>query len=354
MDPAVTSTAMHLYVIPINSYIFGFSSGFSVADKYFQIAAVTMLTYDHLITLGQEVEMIWMRPKSAASLLFFLNRYATLAQLIILLVSFNDPSWKGQAYVLLYQLFDDLSSLESCFRCDNYVLFEGCSYVALVAIGQLIMILRVVAIYGRSKKIFVFLLLIWTGQIIISVVGLRTGFAVPLPPGIVGCILTGNGTLFPSLWIAPLIFDSSIFLLTIYRTKESIGQLFKSIIKGGASDRAVTILLRDGLAYYFLIFLANLMNCLVYFTAEPDIKQVGASFSQLLTCTMISRLVLNLRSLSNAHSGHTTRITALEFNNQHDLLDQSTSTQAETIWSRTLNDFTETEAQVERTHEVIS
>ncbi|EKM76045.1 hypothetical protein AGABI1DRAFT_45586, partial [Agaricus bisporus var. burnettii JB137-S8] len=205
------------------------------ADKYFQIAAVTMLTYDH-------------------------RKFALL---------------------------------ESCFRCDNYVLFEGCSYVALVAIPpcfkeilvSVIMILRVVAIYGRSKKILAFLLLIWTGQIIISVVGLRTGF---------GCILTGNDTLFRKL---------------------------------------------------------------TYSIYVPDIKQVGASFSQLLTCTMISRLVLNLRSLSNAHSGHTTRITALEFNNQHDPLDQSgtaASTQAETIWSRTLNDFTETEAQVERTHDVIS
>ena len=63
--------------------------------------------------------------------------------------------------------------------------------------------------------------------------------------------------------------------------------------------------------------MANLMNTLVYFVsrhyachflrinessymklAVEDLKAIGASFSQLITSTMISRLVLNLRSVS--------------------------------------------------------
>ncbi|XP_006459595.1 hypothetical protein AGABI2DRAFT_177475 [Agaricus bisporus var. bisporus H97] len=273
MDAAVTSAVQHL-----------------LAGKYFQIAAAAMFAYDHLITVGQEVERVWMHPKSAASLLFFLNRYATLMQLIIILVV-------GEASrMYLYTNGSTIASLGNCFRCDKYVLFEGVSTVGVVA-------------------------------------GLRTGFAVPLPPGLIGCILTDSNTLFPSLWIASLVTDSFIFLLTIYRTKENIGHLITSMMNGGASDRVVTILLRDGLMYYFLIFLANLMNCLIYFIAEPDLKSIGASFSQLLTCTMISRLVLNLRSLSDGNSGHTTDITAIQFNGQRDPLDQpgtTASTQPET------------------------
>ncbi|EKM78929.1 hypothetical protein AGABI1DRAFT_129200 [Agaricus bisporus var. burnettii JB137-S8] len=273
MDAAVTSAALHL-----------------LAGKYFQVAAAAMFAYDHLITVGQEVERVWMRPKSAVSLLFFFNRYATLMQFIIILVVGEVSS------MYLYTNGSTIASLENCFRCDKYVLFEGVSTVGVVA-------------------------------------GLRTGFALPLRPGFIGCILTGSDSLSPSLWIAPLVTDSFIFLLTIYRTKENIGHLITSIMNGGASDRVVTILLRDGLMYYFLIFLANLMNCLIYFIAEPDLKTIGASFSQLLTCTMISRLVLNLRSLSDGNSGHTTDITAIQFNGQRDPLDQygtTASTQPET------------------------
>ncbi|KAF7771795.1 hypothetical protein Agabi119p4_6106 [Agaricus bisporus var. burnettii] len=314
MDAAVTSAALHL-----------------LAGKYFQVAAAAMFAYDHLITVGQEVERVWMRPKSAVSLLFFFNRYATLMQFIIILHSMIPVGEVSSMY--LYTNGSTIASLENCFRCDKYVLFEGVSTVGVVAVGQLNMILRVVAIYRHSKRILAFLLLLWTGQIIISLVGLRTGFALPLRPGFIGCILTGSDSLSPSLWIAPLVTDSFIFLLTIYRTKENIGHLITSIMNGGASDRVVTILLRDGLMYYFLIFLANLMNCLIYFIAEPDLKTIGASFSQLLTCTMISRLVLNLRSLSDGNSGHTTDITAIQFNGQRDPLDQygtTASTQPET------------------------
>jgi len=68
------------------------------------------------------------------------------------------------------------------------------------------------------------------------------------------------------------------------------------------------IFIRDGTLYFLAIFLANLMNTLFFFLAPLDLKAVGASFSQLITNVMISRLVLNLRSLSTEHysgsSGH--------------------------------------------------
>jgi len=38
------------------------------------------------------------------------------------------------------------------------------------------------------------------------------------------------------------------------------------------------------------------MNTLIYFLAPLDLRALGASFSQLITSIMISRLVLNLRS----------------------------------------------------------
>ncbi|EAU82334.2 hypothetical protein CC1G_06644 [Coprinopsis cinerea okayama7 len=58
------------------------------------------------------------------------------------------------------------------------------------------------------------------------------------------------------------------------------------------------VFVRDGTIYFLVIFLANLMNTIIYFTAPEDLKAIGASFSQLITAAMVSRLVLNLRSLS--------------------------------------------------------
>ncbi|XP_006460494.1 hypothetical protein AGABI2DRAFT_135682 [Agaricus bisporus var. bisporus H97] len=69
-----------------------------IAAKYFQIAAMVMFAYDYMLTLGEEVELIWMRPMSFATMLFFLIRYVSLMQSIVLAVSLNDPDWKGKSW----------------------------------------------------------------------------------------------------------------------------------------------------------------------------------------------------------------------------------------------------------------
>ncbi|KIM42738.1 hypothetical protein M413DRAFT_444405 [Hebeloma cylindrosporum] len=158
------------------------------------------------------------------------------------------------------------------------------------------MILRVYALYGRSLPILIFLMILWGTQIAVSAIGLHTGFRVPLPPMLVGCILTGDSPIFPSLWVAPLITDSCIFILTLWRTRQ--------YIKDSGMAPTIYIFVRDGALYFLVIFLANLMNTLIYFLSPVDLKAVGATFSQLITAVMISRLVLNLRSVSTEyHSG---------------------------------------------------
>ncbi|XP_006460428.1 hypothetical protein AGABI2DRAFT_117376 [Agaricus bisporus var. bisporus H97] len=325
------------------------------AGKYFQVAAFIMFVYDHMLTLGQEVERIWKRPLSYASTLYFINRYATLMQFIVIVTAFNDPDWRG----------------ETAFRCRRFVLFEGACTVAIIAgeqgpnlpriieakniyftVGQMIMILRVVAIYERSKRVFAFLFFLWAFQIIISAVGLKTGYPVPLPSGLVGCILTGHGMLYPSVWISPLVTNLCIFLLTIYRTKHYIRPLFSPLVSEAAS-RTIVILVCDGTMYFFVIFLANLMNALVYFLAESDLKAIGASFSPLLTCTVVSRLVLNLRSLSDDVDGTIPAIEDSIVFNAHRCHRNSFGSyraprrqlQSTSIWSKALDDFTEDDTQ---------
>jgi len=239
------------------------------AGKYFQVAAFVVLIYDHAVTFSDEVERVWQRKLTGASILFFINRYVTPLQFIVIIDAFQDPRWTTSA-------------------CKRYVAFEGASTVALIAVCELIMILRMYALYARNTYVLFSLMILWVAQIIISSIGLSTGFAAQLPPGFVGCIFTGNSVLFPSLWVAPLVTDSCIFLLTVWRTWD--------YVKESRTTPTIRIFFRDGLMYFLVIFMANLMNTLIYFMAVQDLKAIGASFSQLITATMISRLVLNLRT----------------------------------------------------------
>jgi hypothetical protein len=94
-----------------------------------------------------------------------------------------------------------------------------------------------------------------------------------------------------ALWAAPLFTDACIFFLTLWRTA-------RYYRKKHAHMSTVQLVLRDGTIYFAVIFSANLMNTFIYFLAPEDLKAMGASFSQILTAIMISRLQLNLRRVS--------------------------------------------------------
>jgi len=256
---------------PVNTESLGQVALHLTAGKYFQVAAFVLLVYDHMLTFSEEVERIWKQKITGPSILFMLNRYVTPLQFIIIIHAFNDPIWTPSA-------------------CSRFVAFEGASTVALIAICELIMILRIYALYAKSTLILGSLMILWTLQLSISSIGMTVGFPVPLPPGFVGCIFTGRNKLFPTIWVTPLVTDSAIFLLTLWRTRD--------YVKRSREISAINIFLRDGLLYFLVIFMANLFNLLMFFLAADDLKAIGASFSQLITATMISRLVLNLRSSS--------------------------------------------------------
>ncbi|RDB18705.1 hypothetical protein Hypma_014732 [Hypsizygus marmoreus] len=268
-----------------------------LAGKYFQLAAYVVLIFDHILTFSEEVERIWKRRITGAAILFLINRYLTPLQFLVIIDAFHDPIWTRSVQVFTGSVLFSMLISMSFFCLDRFVAFEGASTVALIAVCELIMILRVFALYGRSFPILIFLMILWVVQVIISSVGLSTGFAVPLPPGLIGCIFTGSSPLFPSLWVAPLVTNSIMFFLTLYRTRDYILQT------GHAPT--LHIFVRDGTMYFLVILMANLMNTLIYFLAVGDLKAIGASFSQLITATMVSRLVLNLRSASALTDGAT-------------------------------------------------
>jgi len=166
---------------------------------------------------------------------------------------------------------------------------------ALVAVCELIMILRVYALYGRNLWVLSGLMFVWVVQVVVSSIGLTTGKPVLFDNGIIGCILSGDSKLFPVIWITPLITDFIVFVLTLYRSRD--------YFRHGSNIRTLQKFVRDGTVYFFVICMANLLNVLVYFLSPAsDLRTLGASFSQIITSVVISRMVLNLRSETAAAS----------------------------------------------------
>ncbi|KJA19924.1 hypothetical protein HYPSUDRAFT_68921 [Hypholoma sublateritium FD-334 SS-4] len=157
------------------------------------------------------------------------------------------------------------------------------------------MILRVYALYLGNKYILAFLLTVLSGQVIVSAWAVHNGMRVQQPPGFPGCVLTGKNSFFAALWGAPLVTDTCIFILTVWKAVWYMRKHGRMTV--------MQIMLRDGTLYFLTIFSVNLMNTLIYFLAIKDLKAVGASFSQIMTAILVSRLQLNLRPSTTSSNG---------------------------------------------------
>ncbi|KAF8510935.1 hypothetical protein BU17DRAFT_97680 [Hysterangium stoloniferum] len=158
------------------------------------------------------------------------------------------------------------------------------------------LILRTYAIFGRNKWILVVLVPVLVAEFALQIYVSTIGAPVPLPPPFIGCIETGSantGNQFSIFWICELVFPTLVFLLTLLR-----GIIFYKTGRISGSGNLFSIIMRDGIAYFFVIFIINLANVVMYSVAPADLKAINATLSALMTEIMICRLMLNLRDVA--------------------------------------------------------
>ncbi|KAL5483594.1 hypothetical protein ACEPAI_8826 [Sanghuangporus weigelae] len=241
------------------------------AAKMFSLACCVMLYFDMLVTFGDEVERIWKQRFTFATVLWFMNRYLSPLGYVVVIASFH-MNWPKSV-------------------CDRYVLFPEILKVFTAAAIGVIFILRLYSIYGGSMVILVTFSVLLVAELVVKIWAFTDGTSVNLPPGLVGCVLTGRGNSndrFVFTWIAELAFDSIVFIATFSRTL-----IIYRRHRQGAAIPLIKIMMRDGIIYFLVIFVANAVTVVLFI---PDLKAVNASFSTLITSLMVSRLILNLRN----------------------------------------------------------
>ncbi|KAJ7811205.1 hypothetical protein B0H14DRAFT_3479867 [Mycena olivaceomarginata] len=176
------------------------------------------------------------------------------------------------------------------------------------------MVLRVYVLYGRSRRVLWFLCVLALGLVAISV------FSFTQQQAIRATILGGchfnlsekTSYHLASSWEALFIFDTAIFILTIYnaytirRWMMPTASLYTRIIHDGAPNPSAICILN--LIFYsshegaIVMALANLVNIATFYFADSVSIFPGgfATVASTISVTMISRLILNLHEHANA------------------------------------------------------
>lgn len=212
--------------------------------RYFYVAGVVLLGYDHILTFGPEVRYIWRRSGHlrTSAWYLFVRYFALFTNLGMLAFDFgNFPS-------------------KTCTTLNN-------AYGFLIVVQELIvactLILRVLAMYSFDKRVMFTL-----GTAAVVGVSLAAWCVIPTRPvpvyktNLPGCHTPASKAQqirLAGAWEALLGGDIILLSLTLYR--------------GYTHSRHVTlpagslwrILVRDGAVYFVVICLANLATILIYY-----------------------------------------------------------------------------------------
>ncbi|KAF8442258.1 hypothetical protein L210DRAFT_3202434 [Boletus edulis BED1] len=257
-------------------------------SNYATLAVLTAVGYDYVLTFPDEVRYIWSKPWTWVSTLFIFVRYLGLLNLITC-------SLLGSSF-----LPGPTKVCEIVYTIDMW------TYNIFLGAADLVMMLRVWAMYNRSRLILAVLLILFFLEII---------------PSILYAVIDSN----PKNLSAPVIqitdFSYCLVLPIAVWTDETaafqithgavmctlaifqfVGQLLQmySATKQWQISQYLKLIVKQGIIYFFAIFLFNLMEMLAVAGEFPTggwqmILSIILEYVPIFTLT--PRFILSIREL---------------------------------------------------------
>ncbi|RDX43900.1 hypothetical protein OH76DRAFT_1421720 [Lentinus brumalis] len=261
-----------------------FSSAYT--SNYAGYASVAVVLYEDAITIGREVELFWGKRLTAASVLYFLNRYITMI-------------------FLLSDMFGSIYPPESLYRCTQWVHATVSAKLLLyfpwaVNPSPAFSALRVFALTGGQRTLSVLVFLLSIVPLVINFVDYH--WSVPLIDPFFGC---GEGTsetifiskLFTGLARGSLILADVIVITVTWHTTYKATKIAREG-KLGTSSLSLYSYEMGRYTSCTIILLMNVLHLMfsigAVFSKYADISDI----SLLLEPTesiLVSRFLMNLQ-----------------------------------------------------------
>ncbi|KAF9787852.1 hypothetical protein BJ322DRAFT_1045554 [Thelephora terrestris] len=251
-------------------------------NRYLALCGFTLVLYDYILTFHAELDRFWspLRIRQWGTFIFIVNRYLGLLGHVPIVYSY------------FFVPLEDLMAGQQDPKCQ--VLHKYHQFLAVVvqtSVGA-ILLTRVYALWDRSRIILWALLAYYFGFAGFAVWAITQGkpAAYPLiPPDSLGCVSVlskDEGFYFGLVWGGIMIFDSTVFALTVYRSLALWRQ---------GSRGLVHILMRDGVVYYAALGCSTSANTFSFLLGSALTRGINTLMTNMLACALCSRLMLNLR-----------------------------------------------------------
>ncbi|KAJ7460074.1 hypothetical protein B0H11DRAFT_53660 [Mycena galericulata] len=263
-------------------------------NYYISITSFTILFYEYILTLDQEILAYWGTRITWPTLLFYLNRYTSLIGNVPIVFEYfwtaNTPN-KLQA------------------RCHALQTYHQYYAIVAQAFVAAMLIMRTYALYERNKKLLWLMVAVAVAAALVGAVLLFSGKGNSddlnnrfVEVGCASGLILSTSRRLGFAWTGLLLFDCMIFVLTVSKAV---------VVSREQRGGLLFLLMRDGSLYFLVMVFSNCGNILSFIYAGPYERGVGTTFTNVISSVMISRLMLNLRDHKNMASMRTADSTTL-------------------------------------------
>ncbi|KAH8809629.1 hypothetical protein DL96DRAFT_1628662 [Flagelloscypha sp. PMI_526] len=254
------------------------------ASRYSQVSALALILWDYFVTLDQEISYFWNASLSWPTILFFINRYFTIA-----LISTGTIALVSQQVNETVLLF-----------CTIYVryLFTGGGMIHIFVI-QFILAFRLWAMYGNARYLLWVLGILWIITAISASAIVHLSFkhatvtSEPLP-GIRACSVMNRPEKIWAYVIPILVFETTLFAMASFKAIRYF--IFAAKANIPIKFQIIHVLFRDSLVYYFIILAFYGANALLWGLAPVALVNTVYCLSLAMTSIAASRMAFNLKA----------------------------------------------------------
>ncbi|OCH88025.1 hypothetical protein OBBRIDRAFT_115510 [Obba rivulosa] len=264
-------------------------------ESAFVVAGLTALVYDHILTFGDEVTLIWRGRFGLVSVIFLFNRYLIP---FVLMIDVYESFGVSTGSVLFCKIWTVLQSyltivsfmsIHTIVAWRLYVLHMGLRWI-----GRLLWIAGV--LYAASSTTII------TAALVRMIADLH-----PVAHQCVGEIPSFLWT----AWLPSIVFESLLFGLTV--------QAMLKQERRHSLNPLSLLLYRDGMLYFVAVTFCTLFSLLVWALAGPTFLGLARYFALAMVNIAGSRLVLNLKGFAASRQLSVDQKSALPSSSSSDL-----------------------------------
>ncbi|KAF8492477.1 hypothetical protein JB92DRAFT_3100329 [Gautieria morchelliformis] len=255
--------------------------------NYNMVCTSALLVYDIILTHGQEFKYLWRSPRALEKVAYFFTRYFAVIFMIL----------ESIAYMKM------VLPLNVCLHLFHLEIWGITMFILLV---DVLIVKRVFVIYCRNTRVGVFLFAVWITEVVTIVVLVifavkeEAPFPAPVQPGLIPSCLNLTPPKYKyalPCWGICSLFQVVYITMTLVKMREFLRGFGFSMIP------VLGVLFRDGLAYFLIIFSANMVNLMFDKFALQQLATIGGSWLITVASITVCRLVLNVRRAAKTPLG---------------------------------------------------